>query len=83
VLGEAMRLETVDVWAYGGEAEMLESEFPGTGANLAAGAGIRAACGRVETATNVARGAGELGEETVAGAIKTASCGGGGRVKSR
>jgi hypothetical protein len=71
-----MWLQTVDIGTDGSEAEMLESKLSGTGTNFTTGTGIGAPIGRIEPATNVARGTRILGVETVSRAVKPASRGG-------
>jgi hypothetical protein len=62
MLGEAVRLETVEVGAGGGWAEVLQGEFFGAGTVFAAGTGIGAAGWGIEAATNIAGCSGVLGE---------------------
>jgi hypothetical protein len=73
-----MRLQTIDIRTDGSEAEMLESKLSGAGTNFATGAGVGAPIGRIEPATNVARGTRILGIETISRAVKPASRGGDG-----
>ncbi len=77
MLGEAVRLETIEIRAGGGQAKMLEGKFSGTGTDLAAGSWVRAAARGIKAATNVARGAWVLGEKTVPRPVETAGGGGG------
>ncbi len=77
MLGEAVRLETIEIRACGGQAKMLEGKFSGTRTNLTAGSWVGAAARRIKAATNVAGGAWVLGEKTVPRLVETAGGGGG------
>ncbi len=72
VLGKTVRLQAIDVRTEGSEAEVLESKFPGTRADLAAGAGVGASARGVKPPTDVARGPRVLRIKTVARPVKPA-----------
>ncbi len=73
VLGEAVRLETVDIGADGSKAEVMEGEFLGAGADLAAGACVGTPCGGIEAAADVARSTRILRDKSVTRAVETAA----------
>jgi hypothetical protein len=73
VLGEAVRLEAVDIGADGSEAEVMKGEFLGAGADLAGGAGVGTSCGGIEAAADVTRGTRILRDKASTRAVETAA----------
>ncbi len=72
MLGNAVRLEAINIRADCGEAEVLEKEFLVSGTDFAGGAGSGAAGGRIESATDIAGRARVEGLGTSGGAVGAA-----------